>query len=248
MYPNETGIYTSVLGGLTVLVIILVFFLITIIRYHRRKAALSHEKIKSDFEYLDTERERIAIDLHDDLGALLSTVKIRLQCLRDLSEPNAKEIQYCEHLIDTIMQKLRNISFNMMPRVLLRKGLNQALQELIEVMTFSTNITVNYINNITVLNKEMSVHIYRIVQEILNNTVKYSKAPMLNFTLSKIKNNIELHIADNGIGFNKDVEIKKPGRLGLHTITARAALLKAKVHLTTKPGEGVDYFIKIPDV
>ena len=246
MYTNETGIYIAVLTGIFMLIVLVAFFIVTIIRYQRKKVAFHQEKIKAEFNFLDKERERIAFDLHDDLGASLSAIKLRLQCLKDMDAESASIIKFSEFHIDQVMQKLRRISFNMMPGVLQRQGLDKALKELIDLMTYSTNITVNYQCNVDSFDKEKAIHIYRIAQEILNNIAKHAKATLVSFTIAGIKNKIELRIRDNGIGFNKNMVVQKPRGLGLHNIVARADLLKAKIYITTELNNGVDYLIEIP--
>jgi signal transduction histidine kinase len=246
MYSSETRIYIAVLIGVLILLTLMTFFIVTIIRYQRKKVAFHMEKIKEEFFYLDKERERIALDLHDDLGASLSSIKLRLQCLKNMDEENTSIIENSELLIDQVMQRLREISFNMMPGVLQRQGLNEALKELIDLMMYNTRITVNYQCNVDSFDNQESLHIYRIVQEILNNTVKHAGATLINFTIDKIKDKIILKIKDNGIGFNKNKEISTPKGSGLRNIDSRANLLGAKIYLTTGKDKGVDYLIEIP--
>jgi len=247
MYTHETGIYIAVLTGIFVLLILVVFFALTIIRFQRKKVAFHKERIKAEFNYLDKERERIASDLHDDLGASLSAIKLRLQCIKNMDEEGASIIKFSEFHIDQVMQKLRTISFNMMPGVLQRQGLNEALKDLIDIMTHSTNIKVNYQCSVDFFDKERAIHLYRIAQEILNNIIKHAKATVINFNILKIKNKIQFHITDNGIGFNKNTIERKSKGSGLKNIVARVDLLKAKIYLTTSQGKGVEYFIEIPD-
>src|SRR5258708_36626604 len=111
MYSNETRIYIAVLIGVFILLALLGFFIVTIIRYQRKKAAFHFEKIKEEFFYLDKERERIALDLHDDLGASLSAIKLRLQCMKNMDEENTSIVDHSELLIDQPMQRLGQITF-----------------------------------------------------------------------------------------------------------------------------------------
>jgi signal transduction histidine kinase len=246
MYSVETRIFLAILSGVFVLLVLMTFFIVTIIRYQRKKVAFHLGKIKTEFIFLDKERERIGFDLHDDLGASLSAIKLRLQCLKGMDAENTLLVDKSELLIDEAMQKLRRISFNMMPGVLQRRGLDEALKELIDLMTYSTSITVNYKCDFNSFDKEKAVHIYRIIQEIMNNIIKHSKATLVNLSISKIKNIIELHVNDNGVGFNKNTIIKNPQGLGLQNIVARVDILKAKIYLTTEQHKGVDYLIEIP--
>ena len=232
--------------GVAVLLVLVIFFVITIIRYQRRRIAFDSKKIRIEFNNLDKERERVAADLHDDVGASLSGIKLTLQSMKGLDAKNTLLEEKSELRIDEVMQKIRRISYNMMPRVLQRQGLDKALKELLNLMTDSTGIAVKYWYKIDSFPEEKAIHIYRISQEILNNIVKHAKATSVHFTITKVKNNLELHIRDNGAGFNKSAVLKSKAGLGLHNITARADLLKATIYLTTGPNNGVDYLIQIP--
>ncbi|MEO5650034.1 MAG: histidine kinase [Ginsengibacter sp.] len=232
--------------GILVLVIVVTFFVVTIVRYQRRKASFYHEKIKAQFYFLDKERERIAFDLHDDVGATLFSLKLKLQCVTSTDKKDMAIIEDSEAQLDGVIQRLRHISFNMMPSVLQRQGLDKALKELIDMMTYSKNIVVTYRCDIPSFAQEKDIHIYRIVQEIMNNILKHAQATAVDFSLSGNQREALLHIRDNGIGFNKYRATKNPVGLGLHNISARADLLGAKVFLTTGQQKGVDYLIEIP--
>jgi signal transduction histidine kinase len=113
-------------------------------------------------------------------------------------------------------------------------------------MSDSTGIKVKYNYGAGIINEQMGTHVYRMSQEILNNIVKHSKASFVQFTVIRNKNIIELHIKDNGAGFNKKEVVGKRRGLGLENITSRANLLRGTIYLTTQPGKGVDYLIQIP--
>jgi signal transduction histidine kinase len=204
------------------------------------------DKLTAQYNYLDKERKRIAADLHDDLGASLSTLKLRLQLLKSFDPADALIVETCEQQIDNMMQKLRHISFNIMPGVLQRQGLNEALDELTDMIAHSSKIKIEYRNSVASFEKSKSVHIYYIVREIINNIVKHSNANAASIHIDKIKNTIQLVIKDNGIGFDKDAVLKNGTGMGLHNISARADLLKARVYLTTGKNKGVDFLIRIP--
>lgn len=246
MYPHETRIYIAVLSGLLVLLMLVVLFVITIIGYHRKKAAFHLKNIGSQISYLDAERERIAADLHDDLGVSLSGIKLRLQCIKTADADTFSIINFSKFQIDEVMQKMRRIAFNMIPDVLLQRGLNQALQELLNIMTEQTGITIDYQYNAPFFDKMKAIHIYRIVQELMNNTLKHGNATAISFNIRKIKNMIQLHFTDNGKGFNTGIVMREGKGFGIKNIMARADLLKAKVYITTAPEKGVDYIIEMP--
>ena len=246
MHPNETGIYLAILAGVVVLAAIMGIFLMKVNQYQRKKAAFHQEKIKVQFSYLDEERKRIASDLHDEIGSSLSYIKIQLQSIEDAGMMNDLKVRKCEDHIDQVMEKIRRTAFNLMPGVLQREGLAEALKDLVDLMTYRSGIHVKFQCTITGPDKGKSLHIYRIAQEIMNNIMKHAKATLVTFTISETNHKIELHVSDNGIGFNKNRAMKSRNGLGLHTITERAHLLKGKVYLTTEKNKGVSYFIEIP--
>ena len=245
MDPNETKNYITLLTAVVIQAFLMVFFLVTIVRYQRKKAALHSQKLKDDFSYLDKERQRISLELHDDLGASLSAIKIRLQLLSNLDGSAVAMVDNCELLLDEVMQKLRRISLNMMPGILKRKGLDAALKDLIGMMTFGLEMEVHYYCEPIAFNEETAIHIYRIAQEALNNMVKHSKATSFGLTINQNKKKIRILIHDNGIGFDNK-HLKETSGLGLHNIAARAELLNAAIYLSTSRGEGVEYLIEIP--
>jgi two-component system, NarL family, sensor kinase len=246
MDTNESKIYIALLTGVVAHIVLLVFFVITIIRYQRRKIDFEDKRLLAQFNYLDSVRERIGIDLHDDLGPSLSLLKMKLSQLKAADDESRKIIDFCKSHFDDVILRLKRISFTMVPRTLRRQGLNEALKELVNIMSDSTGIKVKYKYNATAVNEQMGTHIYRMAQEILNNIVKHSKASFVDFTVIRNKNIIQLHIKDNGTGFNKKEVVEKRKGLGLENITSRADLLRGTIYLTTQPGKGVDYLIEIP--
>ena len=246
MYSYENKIYIALVGGIIVLLVLVIFFVVTILRYHRRKVAFNLEKLKADFDQLDQERERIAADLHDDLGSVLSAVKLYLQRVEARDEKSNAILRFSEDQLDKSVNTLRRIAFNMMPGVLHRKGLEEALTELINLMTDGSSIAVKVHYKASGISHANAIHIYRIAQEMMHNIVKHSKASHVSFSISKIKNRVELRIADNGIGFDKKLFINNSPGLGMRNIKARAEVLNAKISLVTMPGKGTNFLINIP--
>lgn len=247
MYSYENKIYIALVGGIIVLLVLVIFFVVTILRYHRRKVAFNLEKLKADFDQLDQERERIAADLHDDLGSVLSAVKLHLQRVEPRDEKSNAILRFSEDQLDKSVNTLRRIAFNMMPGVLHRKGLEEALTELINLMTDASSIAVKVQYEADDgISHANAIHIYRIAQEMMHNIVKHSKASRVSFSILKNKNRVELRIADNGIGFDKKLFINNSPGLGMRNIKARAEVLNAKISLVTMPGKGTNFLINIP--
>lgn len=248
MYSEETRIYISILISGVLLATIIIFFIVSILKYQKRKIQSNYEKLMAEVSILENERKRIAFDLHDDLGSLLSSIKINLQNL-DIADPGDKKIiSKTEVYIDSAMEKIREISRNLMPQILHDKGLLSALEVYTKTLDNKRSLGINYQCLITELNigKEREIHIYRIIQEIINNVLKHAKAKSIDIKIEAKKNNLIINITDDGIGFNQATVTANNKGLGLHNILGRADLLRGTVYLTTSPDNGTQYLIEIP--
>ncbi len=188
------------------------------------------------------ERERIARDLHDSVGQKLSVVKMQLSMKN--SDNNATS-----NLLDEAIQDVRNVSHNLMPADL-SKGLIVALENMCEQINYSsTLIKVNLnktdaISNLQ-LDKQHTLLIYRMVQELVNNAIKYSQAKNININMDCQKNQLQLDLIDDGIGF--DIEsLKTKNGLGIKSIKERVQQLIGNIKLTSSIGKGTQFNISIP--
>src|SRR5581483_1143389 len=180
MDTTEKELYNSLLIVVGVVGIILVYFIITIIRYQRRSLRLHKEKIRAEIDTLEKERRRIASDLHDELGPLLSAVKLQINSLNTTDPSDEDLIAKSSTHLDSIIRKLREISNNLMPNTLVRKGMQRAITEFIENSRQTYGLEIRFICEQDLhLNQHKEVNIYRIIQEILHNTVKHAQASLL---------------------------------------------------------------------
>lgn len=246
MHSIETGIYNAILTGTFILCILIIFFVTAVLSYQKKRVLLKREKLKAEMHLLDQERSRIASDLHDDLGASLSAIKLRLHYLEPSKEEEAGLVKASEGYIDEAMLKLKRISFNMMPQILERTGLCEALNEFVEMQMQGTKIKATVTCNANINDMEKKIHIYRIVQAIVTNVIRHANAATVTIIVEQKENMIELNIKDDGIGFNKHNAVKKRTGLGLQNIMARTDLLKGRIYLNTELNKGTSYLIKIP--
>lgn len=245
MHAIERGIYLTILGAVFVLSILFVFFVMVISRYQKRRAELYTQKIRAQTSWLEKEKERISTDLHDDLGVSLSAIKFQLQMLELQDEHQNRIIENAEKYIDEAMEKLREISYNMTPRILKDEGLKEAINDLIDVPASLKKIRVVFTYSADYIDDDVGLHIYRIIAEIFANILRHAKATEVLLSVLKTNNVVVLNIKDNGIGFNHREVLKKRGQ-GLQNIRHRIDMLGGKVDVNTLPGKGVNYFIKIP--
>jgi two-component system NarL family sensor kinase len=247
MYPEETRILYATLIAAGVLAILLAFFIITIIKHQRRKLALEKEKLVSEILLLENERSRIAADLHDELGSVISAIKLNLECLNTTDEQDIRILERTGSYIDTTMQKIREISNNLMPKALQKKGLFAAVKEYTEMIDHSGSLSVRCQCPETEpgISAENEIHIYRIVQEITNNSIKHALASVIDVQFAMKNNTLLLDITDNGNGFDITEASKKQGQ-GLQNIMRRVDMLQGTVYLVSTPSKGTHYAIEIP--
>ncbi|HEY4149188.1 MAG TPA: sensor histidine kinase [Chitinophagaceae bacterium] len=247
MHSTETKIYTTILIAAGVLAIILVYFVVNIIRQQRKNLIFQKEKIQAEITTLENERRRIASDLHDDLGPLLSAVKLQINSVEVPDGEDRELIERSGMYIDNILSRIREISNNLMPQVLSRKGLVIALQEFIDNLTLGHpfDIVFNSAGDIS-LKGDREIHLYRIILEVIHNALKHSNASKLEVMIRNENDYLRVDIADNGSGFEYYAINKTGSGLGLKNIASRVEMLKGNLYVDTQPGEGTKYRIEIP--
>lgn len=246
MDAKEGSFYTAVLIVCAVLGIIITYFVISIIRQHRRSLQLHKQSIHMEITTLEKERARMAADLHDEVGPILSAVKLRLNSLDIHNEADAQEVETTNQQIDGLLKRMREISFDLMPTSLIRKGLPAALNEFIEYCNKSNDLNIRFQYEDVQLSQQQAINLYRIIQEILHNTIKHARASEIIIELRKEKNTIILATRDNGIGFNYDNKSKEASGQGLRNLLSRAEIIGGKMFFESGKGKGTTYIFEIP--
>jgi two-component system, NarL family, sensor kinase len=247
MDPQQENFFKAITLVAIVLAFLLTYFLVTIIRHQRRNLNLQKAKILAEITTLENERRRIASDLHDELGPLLSAVKLQINNLETTDEFDIKLIEKSSGHIDDIIQKLREISNNLMPNSLLRKGLKVAILDSISRIkdVHPLNITLEFPSDIA-LSQEKEINLYRIIQEIIHNTIKHAKAGNLRLIFSKEKNMIVLRTDDDGVGFDYEQKTKLVGGLGLLSLQSRTEVMGGEFSYSSQKDHGTRYLFEIP--
>ncbi len=227
-------------------------FLLTIENITRLKD-IEAAALNSTFEGQELERKRLAKEIHDGLGPLLSTVKLNLETV--VSELKQKDntnllqrLENTSHLIDSITSDLRNISRDLMPTVLEDFGLVAALENLCRRLDETNKLKVNFYNSgmKNRFEKNIELGLYRIGQELINNAIKHSGGATLNIQLIKHKNSIVLMVEDNGTGFDEKAKNPANHGIGLINIEARTKALGGEFFIDSSEGRGVIATVEIP--
>jgi two-component system NarL family sensor kinase len=195
----------------------------------------------------ERERGRIAADLHDGLGQLLSASLLNLKLLFErlaLNEENKERAEQAISLLSNSYDEMRSISQQLMPEVVIRKGLILAVLGLAERSSHEGfSIHVDSHSDEYALDREQEVVIYRIIQEVVNNAHKHSGADQLSIQFNSDLRGTTISLEDNGIGF--DINMEKQG-LGLSNIRSRVDYLGGTLDLDSSPGKGTLTILFIP--
>jgi signal transduction histidine kinase len=217
---------------------------------------INEQKIRSVFliKGQEKERNRIAKDIHDGLGQMLTALKLATENI-DFNNLPEKEIVIIEDIRSMIIKTIaetRTISFNLMPTVLNDFGIISGLRLLADQASKSTeaNITFLYKSDFSRINKDLEIGIYRIAQEAINNAQKYSQASEINMELQLVGSNIVLKVSDNGKGFNLKkisnvAEVKKV-RMGISNMQERTHLLNGHFKIESALNKGTRITVELP--
>ncbi|AFD06988.1 sensor histidine kinase [Solitalea canadensis] len=230
MDPKEKELYLAIIVAIVLFSIIIIYFITSLILYQRRFITLQKERINAEINTLENERRRVASELHDGIGPLVSSVKLYINSI-DVAAEDEETIYKAGAHIDDIMQNIRQISNNLMPNTLVRKGLDAAIAEFIAKVDNQNNVKISYSCEAASLSldKDMEINIFRIIQEIVNNTIKHSGATQLIVKLKKESNQLLIQTRDNGKGFDfdsmKNKDVSKDGGLGLKNLESRVEVM-----------------------
>ena len=236
--------------------------LITIMLYNRRRIKQKmiyqqqlnkqqNEMMNAIISTQDQERKRIAEDLHDSLGSILSAAKLKLSGLEGTVSSNgngqAKDFDDTMNLLDEAVNEMRNISHNLLPASLLRLGLVAGLQNLFDKISAKSGLQVSFNTHgfNERLDESTEVSIYRIILEAVNNVIKHAKAKNVTVQLMQYENYINILVEDDGIGFKRQNNLQGHG-IGLNNIFSRVDHMKGKIDIDTKPKVGTVINVDIP--
>ncbi|WP_153797190.1 sensor histidine kinase [Foetidibacter luteolus] len=246
MDSNETKIFTAILIAASIMGVIILFFFVTILKHHRQNLLLNKQKLLAEITTLEKERRRMAADLHDDLGPLLSAVKLQVNSVEAATREDQEIIEKSGKHLDEMIMRIREIAGDLMPQLLERKNFMAAVHAYIDRINATGALRIEYNEDFPELppDRNRDIHLYRVTQEILNNILRHAKATQVNFTISLPSNKLIISIKDNGIGF--DTNRKDFGGQGLRNMLSRVELLNGELYLDSVTGQGTNFVIEIP--
>ena len=219
---------------------------------------LNEQRIRSASLILgqDSERKRISLELHDGIGQMLTALKLAMDNLimsKHLPEKEAHQAEEIKKLVGDVLKEVKGISFNLMPSVLNDFGIVSALSILAEKAGASSGAEVVFEHNLDTrkrLDKKVEVGLYRIAQEAINNSLKYSEASEIRISLNEGSNTLAMNVSDNGKGFNikalnQKIRQEKKFSIGLNSMEERTNQLDGEFRIISSVGKGTKIYVKL---
>jgi len=198
----------------------------------------------------EQERTRLAKDLHDGLGGMLSGIKYSLNTMKGnliMTPDNAQAFERSMDMLDSSIKEMRRVAHNMMPEALVKFGLDTALKDFCNDINQSGALKINYqsigLDGVE-LDQIVSITIYRIIQELINNSIKHAAASSAIVQLTKNEDQLSVTVEDNGKGFDTSILNAARG-IGWSNVQNRVEFLKGNLDVNSSPGNGTSVHIEI---
>jgi len=198
----------------------------------------------------EQERTRLAKDLHDGLGGMLSGIKYSLNTMKGnliMTPDNSQAFERSMDMLDSSIKEMRRVAHNMMPEALVKFGLDTALKDLCNDVNQSGALQVNYLSigmENAAIEQTTAITIYRIVQELINNTMKHAAAKTAILQVAKSDSHLSVTVEDDGKGFDKTVLNQAKG-IGWSNIQNRVEFLKGTLDVQSEKEKGTSVHIEL---
>lgn len=255
---KTTLIYLLIGGTLAVILILLLSY-----RNYRHQRMLQQQRIleletekqltatEAILKGEEQERSRLAKDLHDGLGGMLSGIKYSLSTMKEnliMTPANAQAFEHSIHMLDNSISEMRRVAHNLMPESLVKFGLNDAVKDFCNTIRHNGMLDVVY-QSFGIIDKSieqsLSVTVYRIVQELINNIIKHAHAQKAIVQISATETQMAITVEDDGTGMDVSLSEKANG-IGWANIQSRVHYHKGTVNIQSEPGKGTSVFIEMP--
>jgi signal transduction histidine kinase len=221
------------------------------LQHYKTVNQLQRNTIEVITETQEKERKRIAHELHDSIGSLLATLKLKIAKLLPSSytsdnQTDTEEQTQLLRILDETSEEVRRISHAMMPGSLQKFGLSVAIQNIADELneTKGLRVETSIYGLEQRLEPKLEILVYRIIQELIQNTLKHAQASQLFIHLTKTSQNLNLIVEDNGKGLAPDYQLNQG--LGLQNIKNRVLFLGGQFNLESKPTQGTTIIIDLP--
>ena len=217
-------------------------------RLNYQREVLSKQLLSTVLRTEERSRSQFAKELHDGMGPLLSSAKMSLSAIstENMGTHQKEILQNTRFVIDEAIRSVREISNNMSPQVLMDFGLSQGIRNFISRIKALRDVEISFETNLhdERFDNDIEVVLYRVVCELINNSLKHSGCSKIAVELLQDGNVLKLNYKDNGCGFALDTQAKSGG-MGLSNITSRIKSLNGTLTIASNNNEGMQAAIQI---
>jgi len=243
------GIITSVLIAIGVIYIKKIFSFLE--NLNRIRAQSEKKVLNAIIRTEEQQKKRFAKDLHDGLGPLLSTVKMSLSAMEEnlSSEQQNKILQNTRMVTDEAINAIKEISNDISPHILNNFGLVSAINSFIEKLPPKTSTKIHFTNTIKDQRLDYSIEVilYRVICELIHNSVKHASANNLNLSIANTNQQLRITYSDDGVGFDpKNIKKSNSKGMGMHNMSSRINSLDGSIQIESDTGKGIFVYIQIP--
>lgn len=210
----------------------------------KKEIELQHSKelLQATLEVQEKERKRIAQDLHDDISSKLNVVSLNCHLLAMNNLEEEKEAELITSIVDIsgkVLESSRRIAHNLFPPVFDKFGLHAAIEELCREFNSTGNVRVSYTSGVIFRNddRERHMHVFRILQELINNSIRHGKASEVKIQFEDKNNSITCNYRDNGKGFDTTAPEHTKG-LGMKNIQSRIDFIRGDINIFSEINKG----------
>ncbi len=256
------NIYALILIGTSGSISLALSVIYLYVRYHKKfliqsaeiqKAELNHRQhvLNAIMQSQENERIRISKDIHDHIGSSLSNLRFMVSRIQHLT-PDIPAIQSITEeyktMIDRVIEDVRNISHSLSPSGLALWGFQESLEEFCENMSLSTGLVIQVTDYSCGILKQLpfdiSLSLFRVMQELLSNTIKHASAQKVSIITNKENNYIMIQYSDDGKG--TDADVFHSHGIGMYNIESRLSMIQAEYTMKSSAGAGFSFNIKLP--
>mgnify|MGYP003575183547 CR=1 FL=1 len=212
----------------------------------KKNAELEHQKelLQATIQVQEDERKRIARDLHDDISSKLNIVTLNCHLLSMGGLEKDKETETVDNIVNLSSKALENsrrIAHDLFPPVFDKFGLDAGIEELCSEFNSSSQVAVNYKNSVVFndAEKDRHLHVFRILQELMNNSLRHGKATSIDITFEKANGKVLCRYIDNGKGFDTKNAIQAKG-IGMKNIESRVNFLNGTITIDSEINKGTE--------
>lgn len=244
----ENQIFIAIIIAVFLIGTLLVYFLASSYRQRKKVLEKERENARAEITALEKDRERISNDIHDDLSPMLVGIKMIINSFELFNVHDHDQLEKANTTINDMAKRMRAISFDLMPTSLKNKGLVAAVKDFVNSINSSSDLNIKLwlSNDLFELEDSTTIHVYRIIKEIIHNTVKHARASELILALKKEAGELHIVSQDNGVGFDYEEKLGEKAGFGLKSLQNRVSLIHGSINIESKIGQGTSYLIQIP--